>query len=198
VGALARFVTGRRTKFVVIAAWLLLAVAVSPLASKLAGATTDDFASVLPADAESTEVQRLLERRFPGGDTATGLIVYRRAQGLSADDQARIRRDAQQVARAVPVVAPPTDPFVSRDGDAAYTVFAVPQDFEQTAKWGADVREILANDAPPGLEVYLSGQVGFGADFEEIFGDIDRKVMFVTIILVLVLLGVIYRSPLSR
>jgi RND superfamily putative drug exporter len=201
VAALARFVTGRRTKFVVIAAWIVVAFGLSPLAAKLSDVTTDDFASVLPADAESTRVQKLLEQRFPGGDTATGLIVYRRSGGLTDADKAKITRDAQQVARAVPVVAPPLVPgqspqLTSPDGDAAYTVFVVPQDFEKAAEWGTDAREIVQRGAPPGLEVYLTGQVGFGADFQEIFGDIDRKVMVVTIVLVLVLLGLIYRSPL--
>ena len=144
VAALARFVTGRKTKFVVIVAWLLVAAAASPLAAKLPGATTDDFASVLPADAESTQVQRLLEQRFPGGDTANGLIVYRRPGGLTADDQAKIQRDAQLVAGKIPVVAPPIVPFasgapaglVSPDRDAAYTVVVVPQDFEQGGRVG--------------------------------------------------------------
>ena len=201
MAALARFVTGRRTKFVVIVAWFVVALGVSPLAAKLADVTTDDFASVLPPEAESTRVQKLLEERFPGGDTATGLIVYRRAGGLTDADRAKIARDAQQVARTVPVVAPPLVPgaapgLIAPDGDAAYTVFVVPQDFERAAEWGTDAREVVQRGRPPGLEVYLTGQVGFGADFQEIFGDIDRKVMIVTILLVLVLLGVIYRSPL--
>jgi RND superfamily putative drug exporter len=50
--------------------------------------------------------------------------------------------------------------------------------------------------APQGLEVYLTGALGFNTDFEAVFGDIDVKVLSVTVVLVLVLLGLIYRSPL--
>jgi len=204
VGALARFVTGRRTKWVVVAAWLLAVVALSPLAAKLGDVTTDDFASFLPESAESTRVQELLRDHFAGGETGAGLIVYRRAGGLTAADRAKIQRDAQQVARAIPVVAPPVVPFaanaperlVSPGGDAAYTVVTVPQDFERAADWGTETREIVRRGVAPGFEVYVTGDLGLSADFEEVFGDIDTKVLLVTVILVLVLLGAIYRSPL--
>jgi RND superfamily putative drug exporter len=59
-----------------------------------------------------------------------------------------------------------------------------------------DARAIIERDVPPGLETYLTGDLGFFADFTEIFEDVDRNVMLATIILVLVLLGAIYRSPL--
>ena len=51
------------------------------------------------------------------------------------------------------------------------------------------------SDTPTGLEVYVTGGLGFNADFEEVFGDIDVKVLLVTVVLVVVLLLLIYRSP---
>ena len=41
MSALASFVTGRRTKWVVIAFWVVAVVALSPLGAKLADATSD-------------------------------------------------------------------------------------------------------------------------------------------------------------
>src|SRR5215211_2037315 len=98
---LAAVVAGRRTKWLVILAWIVAVAALSPLGAKLADVTTDDTESFLPANAESTEVQRLLKDRFPGGETSSGLIVYRRAGGLTAADRVRIRRDARAVARSI-------------------------------------------------------------------------------------------------
>ena len=46
--ALASFVTGRRTKWLVIAAWIVAVAALSPLGSKLADVTSDDTESFLP------------------------------------------------------------------------------------------------------------------------------------------------------
>ena len=90
MSVLARFVTGRRTKWLVIGLWIVAVAMLSPLGSKLADVTSDETASFLPEGAESTKVQELLKERFPGGETSIGLIVYRREGGLTAADKARI------------------------------------------------------------------------------------------------------------
>ena len=86
---LAEIVAGRRTKWLVLATWVLLLVALPPLGSKLAEETVDDTESFLPASAESTEVVRLLDQRFESGQSSNGLIVYERRGGLTAADRAR-------------------------------------------------------------------------------------------------------------
>src|ERR671919_1776582 len=137
MSALASFVTGRRTKWVVIAVWIAAVFGFSPLASKLADVTNDETASFLPEDAESTRVQELLKERFPGGETTIGLLVYRREGGLTDADRAKIVRDARRVDDAIPVTQPAQVPFaadappglVSENGDAAYTVVTIPLGF---------------------------------------------------------------------
>jgi putative drug exporter of the RND superfamily len=203
MSALASFVTGRRTKWVVIVAWIVAVFAFSPLASKLADVTNDETASFLPEDAESTQVQELLGERFPGGETTIGLLVYQREGGLTDADQAKIVRDAQRVDDAIPVTEPAQVPFtadappglVSENGEAAYTVVTVPLDFDRVADWGEESRE-LVGDGGGGLEVYVTGDLGLWADFEEVFGEVDTTLLLATIVLVLVLLGAIYRAPL--
>jgi putative drug exporter of the RND superfamily len=203
MSALASFVSGRRTKWVVIALWLVAVVALSPLGAKLADATRDETASFLPAGAESTRVQELLKDRFPGGETTIGLIVYRRAGGLSEADRAKIARDAKRVDDAIPVTQPAQVPFsagappalVSENGDAAYTVVTVPLDFDRVADWGKETRALVGAGGG-GLEVYVTGDLGLWADFEEVFGEVDTRLLLATVVLVLVLLGAIYRAPL--
>src|SRR5258705_6745599 len=95
--ALASFVTGRRTKWVVLAAWIVAVAALAPLGAKLADVTRDDTESFLPASADSTTVQKLLKERFPGKETSSGLIVYRRPDGLAAADKAKIAADAKKL-----------------------------------------------------------------------------------------------------
>jgi putative drug exporter of the RND superfamily len=58
-------------------------------------ATDNRTASFLPAEAESTEALLLQEQRFPGGDSVTGLIVYRRPGGLTDADRAEIEADTE-------------------------------------------------------------------------------------------------------
>jgi hypothetical protein len=85
--------------------------------------------------------------------------------------------------------------LVSPDRDAAYTVVTAPMDFEQLADWGKEVRD-LTGSGGGGLSVYVTGDLGLQADFEEIFGSLDARLMLATIVLVIVLLGAIYRAPL--
>ena len=203
MSALASFVTGRRTKWLVIVVWIVAVFALSPLGGKLADATRDETASFLPAGAESTRVQELLKDRFPGGETTIGLIVYKRDGGLTEADRAKIARDAQRVDDAIPVTQPAQVPFssdappglVSENGEAAYTVVTVPLNFDRVADWGKETRD-LVGDGGGGLQVYVTGDLGLWADFEEVFGEVDTRLLLATVLLVLVLLGAIYRAPL--
>ena len=203
MSALASFVSGRRTKWVVLAIWIVAAFAMGSVGSKLADVTTDETASFLPEDAQSTEVQELLKERFPGGETTIGLIVYKREGGLTEADRQRIAEDAQKVDDAIPVTQPAQVPFepdappglVSENGDAAYTIITVPLDFDRVADWGERSREVIGGSRD-GLDVYVTGDLGLWVDFEEVFGELDAKLLFATVLLVLILLGAIYRAPL--
>jgi putative drug exporter of the RND superfamily len=200
--SVASFVTGRRTKWLVLLGWIVLAVALKPLGSKLGDVTDDRTESALPAHAESTEVIRKLDQDFPGGQTANGLIVYRRPGGLTTSERAKIVRDARRAARELPLVGPPVLPFsraarrtqVSNDLELAYTVVALPNDNDRLADWGKRLREITGAGAGD-LKVYVTGDAGFSADFDEVFASFDTKLLLVTVALVLVLLLAIYRSP---
>jgi putative drug exporter of the RND superfamily len=203
VSALASFVSGRRTKWVVLVLWLVGVAAMSSFGSKLADVTSDETADFLPDDAESTEVQALLKERFPGGETTLGLIVYQRDGGLTEADRQRIVEDARKVDDAIPVTEPAQVPFgpdpapglVSENGNAAYTVVTVPLDFDKVADWGEESRELIGGSRE-GLDVYVTGDLGLWVDFEEVFGELDAKLLFATVLLVLILLGAIYRAPL--
>jgi putative drug exporter of the RND superfamily len=201
---LARLVTGRRSKFVVLLVWVLALVLLGGYGGKLGDVTEDEVSSFLPESAESTEVQNLLADRFPGGETTNGIIVYRREGGLAAADREKIASDAERVADAIPLQSPPGVPFaqgapeelVAPSGDAAYTVVTTPLDFEEAAGWGKETREIVGSGADGPLEVYVTGNLGFFDDFTEVFESLDVTLVGVTALLVLVLLLAIYRAPL--
>jgi RND superfamily putative drug exporter len=200
---LASFVTGRRSKWAVLGIWLLLVVAIAPLGSKLADETNDRTESFLPKSAESTKVVKALNNRFAGGQYIDGLIVYRRKGGLNQADRQKIASDAAATQRVLPVLAKPRVPFgtgatpglVSPDRSTAYTAFTVPDNYDKVGDWGKDLRDEIG-DGSGGLDVFLTGDVGFNTDAKEVFGSLDTKLLLATVLLVLVLLGAIYRSPL--
>jgi RND superfamily putative drug exporter len=196
MATLARIVTGRRSKWLVLLAWIVLLIPFAGLGQNLSDVTDNRTESFLPPNAESTAALRVQEERFAGGETVGGLVVYRRPGGLQPADLDRIKSDAQAAADKLPLVGRPTDPVVAPGRDVAYIAIALPDDNEQLPQWGKDLRATVNSGTHDGLSVYVTGSLGFNADFEEVFGDVDVKVLGVTVVLVLVLLGLIYRSPL--
>jgi putative drug exporter of the RND superfamily len=204
----ASIVAGRNTKWVVLVVWIIAAVVMSPLGSKLSDVTTDDTESFLPSNAESTEVVRQLDNEFPAKETALALVVYQNENGLTPANFARIRADAEKIKaepKKIPLVqsqppvlpAPvgPTSKLVSANHQVAYAVYTFPTDFDHESDWGKAMRAITDSNTGD-MNVYVTGDVGFNTDADEVFSNLDTKLLLATTILVLVLLGAIYRSVL--
>lgn len=200
---------GRRGKWIVLGVWVLAFFGLFQLGSKLADETTDDTESFLPKSAESTKVVRALDQEFPGGETDSGLIVYKRDGGLTAADKQTIASDAAKIAAAkqdVPLTVAPQTPFgpggapvpglVSPDGGVAYTVLTVPTDFDKEGDQGKAARDLIGSGAN-GLQIQLTGGLGFSADAKEVFGSLDATLLAASALLVLILLGFIYRAVLA-
>jgi putative drug exporter of the RND superfamily len=193
---------------VILVIWIIAAFAMTPLGSKLADVTTDDTESFLPSNAESTEVVRTLDHDFPAKETALALVVYQNDDGLTPANFAKIASDAEKI-KAEPVKIPltksqppvlpalsgPTSRLVSPNHQVAYAVYTFPTDFDHESDWGKAMRDITHADTGD-MNVYVTGDVGFNTDADEVFSDIDTKLLLATTILVLVLLGAIYRSVL--
>jgi putative drug exporter of the RND superfamily len=205
---LASIVAGRRTKWAIVVVWIVAAFAMQPLGSKLSDVTTDDTESFLPSSAESTAVVRALDHEFPAKETALALVVYQHEGGLTPANKAKIAADAQKIEAEpgkVPLVKsqPPLIPFtpgapanlVSSNGTVAYAVYTVPTDFDHEFDWGKAIRDITGSNTGD-MNVYVTGDVGFNTDAHDVFSNIDTKLLLATVILVLVLLGAIYRSVL--
>jgi uncharacterized membrane protein YdfJ with MMPL/SSD domain len=121
--------------------WLVLLFVFAPLGSKLTDETENGTESFLPKSADSTEVARILNTRFPGGQTLNGIIVYRHPGGLTAADKRKIVEDARRAQAELPLVGRPVLPFgggrraaqVSPDGELAYTVVFFPTTSRRSA-----------------------------------------------------------------
>src|SRR3954467_15697689 len=80
--------TGRVTKWIVLAFWIVILVVAAPFAGKLTGAQDNQASSWLPASAESTKALDKLAAFQDENDIPT-VVVYRRASGLGRGDPAR-------------------------------------------------------------------------------------------------------------
>ncbi len=175
-----------------------------PFGWKCQEVTKDRTSGVLASKAQSTPVNHLLRTRFAGGQTVNGTVAYRRAPRLSAADKRKIVSDARRAQAELPLVGKPVVPFqgpgarelVSPDGGLAYSVFTFRDNYKKLGDWGKKLRQITGKGTlPGGLDVHVTGDAGFSADFKEVFGSLDTTLLLATVLLVLVLLGAIYRSP---
>jgi putative drug exporter of the RND superfamily len=200
---------GRRTKFAVVGIWLLILFAIGPLAGKFEDAQENDPADYLPANAESVKTLERLDG-FPSDDQADAIVVFHRDGGLTAGDRAAIA----QVRTAINGRVRPAINAERRDtvgetgpaqisGDGATALLTTPITVPEEAS--GDAEDLLTDtpeeikdqlgSLPSGLEAKVTGPAGFAADAVEVFNDINGTLLFATAGLVLVLLIVIYRSP---
>ncbi|MFC5748947.1 MMPL family transporter [Actinomadura rugatobispora] len=184
-------IAGRRTKWAVLAVWVVLLAALGPLAGKLGEVEENDAASWLPAGAESTQVVELQER-FRADETMLAVIVYERSGGVTPADQAKARSDTAAFAK-LPGAQQPQGPFPSRDGKALQTL--VPLTDVDVVKAVDDARD-LAKRGPPGLDAHVTGPAGGGADMFKVFETLDGFLLLAAGSVVIILLLFIYRSPL--
>ena len=200
----ARIVTGRRSKWVVLLAVLVLAAGLGSFQAKLSTVTKNDSATFLPANADSTAVLTALRTEFDNGRTTPALVVYQDPDGLDDADRAAIAADAEAIAK-LPDLAPIASPLapdaarmglLSEDGTTAILIAPITaQTIEGIEPAVADMRAITQDASAPGLDVYVSGPAGITVDAVKVFGNIDGTLLIGTTLLILVLLLLIYRSP---
>src|SRR5829696_2434091 len=200
VGGMARLLTlpaGRRSKFVVAGVFILISAIVGGLYSgQFEDAQENETASFLPGKAESVKSLEAV-KQYPGGELAPAVIVYERTGGLTAADRARVVADQRSFGEKRPSIAlPPARPVFSRDGRAA--LFSMPiratGDSTRFENSMDDIRGRVSGDKG-GLTVKVTGAAGYGADAVKVFGNINGTLLGVTALIVLILLVVIYRSP---
>jgi putative drug exporter of the RND superfamily len=205
VSRLLTFPAGRRAKWLVLSVCLLILVAsgAANLPGRYADAENNESTSFLPGDAESTEVLRLTDE-LQGGEQAPIVIVYRREGGLTERDLARITADREELNGAVRenpggiyrAVSPFAEPRPSQAGDAALLIGNVTGNGESSTILDpvTDIRERVS-DPGGGLEVKVTGPAGFAADAIKVFEGINGTLLGTALLLVVVLLVLIYRSP---
>lgn len=182
--------------------WLVLCLAGGPLQGKLGSVQKNDNSAYLPKSAESTRVDTQ-SQQFTTVLTVPGFIVYQRPGGLTSADHAAISADATAFRRIPGVAADQVGlPILNKDGTVASV--AVPLIAKQngvavqgntlTATEQAIIAAARAG-APRGLIVHSAGPGGLIAAFIDVFKGIDGALLLAAGLVVIVILLVVYRSP---
>ncbi len=194
VNRLIAFICGRRTKWVVVAFWLLVVVALGSLAGKLQGAEKNDASSYQPGSAEST--QELNEQAaFQSKNYNPALVVYVRDSGVTAADIAKARADARYFASLPEVDGRVTPPIISSDHKAIETLVGSDLGYNSDISGFITTVQNTATRDAGGLRVYIGGPAAQANDELKIFKGIDTTLLYAALAVVIVLLLLTYRSP---
>lgn len=177
----------------VVLVWLTVAAIGGPFAGRIAEVSTNDPTAFLPASADATAVQER-SRDFRDATGVPAVVVLERDGGLDDADTTAAARIADRLADRQDVDA--VSPVIpSEDGDALEIVATLAASAD-TGDAVEAVRAVVADALPDGLRAYVTGPAGFTADLTAAFAGIDGLLLGVALVAVLVILVVVYRSPL--
>jgi putative drug exporter of the RND superfamily len=188
-------------RWVVIAAWIVAAVAVPKFLPSLASVTQANNSSFLPASAPSEHAAVLAEPFGISTNETPVPVVAAVSQGtLTAADQTWLI-GLQHDLGTVPTVVSVRDLGRSADGQAEQlqVLSNVAQANNDAVKNMIDgLRAQIARAGPPaGLQVHLAGQAAINVDQQQQSGNTGSQVQGVALIFILVLLLLIFRSVLA-
>lgn len=177
-------------------AWLALGSLAGPFAGKLSEVASNDGSAFLPSTAESTEVGEL-KHAFSDTDASVAIVVAERPGGLEEADFVYLAAAGQELA-ALPFNAGPDPapiPSTETAPEAAQMILLIDAGTDESDAV-AEVRSVLDQDRPEGLDVLVTGQAALGADLGEAFAGVDGLLLLVAAAVVAVILALVYRSPL--
>ncbi len=177
----------------VVAVFVVMPVA-GTLSGKLSSVTENDQAAFLPDSAESTKSLEL-ETRFAGDQDIPALIVWERTEGLTDADLAAVAEARTRLSEVEGVAGPASEPIPSEDGQAVQVVVPLPGDNTAFETLPGIVEDVTAAAEVDGLPSYVTGPGGQFADFAAAFEGIDTNLLFTTVGVILIILLLIYRSP---
>ncbi len=179
-----------------IVAWLAAGGLLGPLAGKLGDVVESGAAAYLPRSAEATEVLDLMQR-FGEPEAMPAVLVYDADGPLDAGDRAAVAAEAQTIGSTfrAQLAVPPIGPEISADGRAARVVLLFSgTDETKITPYVEQLRDVVQDR--PGLSAHVTGPAGVQADVQDALGAIDLMLLLITSAAILVILVLVYRSPL--
>ncbi len=174
--------------------WLILGGLAAPYSGKLGQVATNDNASFLPSDAEATRAQNLASG-FVEQPSTPAVVLYQRGTGITDADRQRASADAARFAQIPGVVGPLPPAILSADGQALEVIVPINDVAGGQDSGVVDQIRTLAGAGEDGLTIAVGGPASLLADLIKVFSSIDSSLLLVTLGVVLVILLIIYRSP---
>ncbi|HET6548658.1 MAG TPA: MMPL family transporter [Solirubrobacter sp.] len=213
-------VVGPRARWVVIGAWIVLAVSLGWLQPRLQARAADESETFRARGAESTQAHDLLKHAFPEGRWSTTVIAFVAHDGSIDAQSSGVSQATQELCGTAPlpdlvgIGAPkgvacgevghalgpeiPPSPFSSdrRQSTVLIPVFNGKDDTDSVVRDVTAIRAVVPRPDDRPLAAYVTGPAGFNADRALAVQGIDGTLLAITGVLVLVLMLLTYRSPL--
>jgi putative drug exporter of the RND superfamily len=195
----------------IILLWLAAAAVLLVNAPKLSNVGVTDETQFLPQDTESAMADNILKQEFGSGDAAgsSGFLLFYNPLGLSETDMQQAAQmhdwllsgDAPAVLQGVTSVFDSDSlrtTLISADGTAMIMPLELSvSPLESSAKQAVASIRAYSHGNFPGSRIYLTGGVGLLDDMFQSVQDTIGRTTIVTLILVVILLFIIYRSPVA-
>lgn len=210
-------VAGSRSRFATLVIWVLV---IGILSSIWPQVNNEETAStnLLPEDAMSVEASKIIQEQFPSDTGAPLLMVWYREGGLKEADYKAVQSIYKQLKQnpleqqeLVPDFANVPIEALMKSASSDGAALSTPVFFEKGSsteslqqaldalkkKMNTIVEENPFNEelSKDGLHIRFTGPVGIQTDATELFSQADITLLVTTVLLVLVLLIVLYRSP---
>lgn len=211
-------VAGPKTRWASLFIWILLVAVVSFIWPQVNDTETESN-QLLPDDVMSVEASKISKEQFSDDAGTPLLLVWYRDGGLKEDDFKKVQdlyaqlqdNPLKQQAFIPPLDKAPAEALMesaSEDGEALTTPVFFEKD-ASTEQLGLALdqlqdriesnagKSILNEDlSDDGLHLRFTGPVGIQTDAVSLFSNADVTLLVSTVLIVLVLLIVLYRSPL--
>ena len=198
-----------RFRYAIIAAWVVAAVVLNVVIPQLSEVIKTDATPFLPASSDVMRAYHVMGQKF-GGRAAGGdvIVVIENQHGLSQADYdyyaavvQRFKAHKDRVPVLTDYITHPEfkDAAVSRDHKAIY-LFAGLKSLVGTPGGDADafwVRDQLKIGRPADVQTYVTGDSAIIADYQRSIDDSTKRTTAITLVLLLVILLAIYRSPVT-
>ena len=206
-----RFITGPKTAWVTLLIGLIFAaLSFTVFAAEESNVSPDNG---LPDDSEVILVDQALTD-MPGSEGTAAVVVLAKASGEFTDDEIVWLQGEFD-----PMIQMPTGgvnelftefsnleimgeafvPPATISDDNTTAVVTIPMDeiddVDERAERVAEIRTLIGEETLPGVEAYVTGPEGFQVDLAGVFAGADFTLLLATVLIVVVLLLVTYRSP---
>ncbi|MBY9077723.1 MMPL family transporter [Paenibacillus sp. HN-1] len=213
-----QWLSGRTGKWVMLLVWIII-VGVLNAVWPAVNSQVDNNAANLPDSAASVQAAAVAEREFPSDDGVPALLVWHREGGMKDEDLAHIGALYSTLTKQPPayvVTVPPLGQLppqalkaeLSQDGSTLVTplVYDRSADSDKLGDSVTGLKETIRKETGTDvtsaklesgeLTLRVSGPVGISIDATGLFKDADVSLLIATVVLVLIFLLLIYRSPL--